>query len=564
MNKAVIDEALEAGAGEVVHQSGPFAGTVAWWSACIGLIALALLVALPAIDRLPLDSHEIFVAQSVREMDARGDWLVPYFNGVPRLNKPPMNYWLTGLVAGLDGALPDVRPVHARLVSVAAGVGTLLLTLSIGTSLFGRETAVLAGLLLVSSAGYFTFTHDARPDLLYTCFTSALLAAGLRALRAPPDAPARLFGSAGLTWLCVGAATLTKGPHVPALALLGIYAQATLATRSASLPWRRLRAWPGVLIAIVPVAAWWGWLRLQIDPSLLAHSQLAGQLLAPTWTRLGDPYYLYRPLQLLLPWLPLVALSLWGLSLRAARRHTGWLWWPMLAAVVALSCGRQYRYFYLLPLSAPLTLVVAHPVTVLLRAPLAPWSRQLLQLGLVLQGLLALACAGWVLVASGRIAYLTPPILSVVGGGMLAVVVWRLLQRNANGEQGARGYALLAATAVFLAAIWPGAAWTGVVWSKERYDAQVLCERAAAEVRGGRPLATLGVSPTLYVYATNTQVPALDSGAAVAALAEAHGAITLVVHSDRLAELAPALDITELARAHRGQRDDVLLRIRAR
>ncbi len=566
MNKAIIDDVLEASAEEAAESAGLFDGRLTWWGSCLFLCALALLVALPAIERVPLDSHEIFVAQSVREMSARGDWLLPYFNGAPRLNKPPMSYWLTGLVAGVAGALPDVAPIHARLVSVGAGLGTLLLTLWLGVMLYGRQTAALAGLVLVSSAGYFSFTHDARPDLLYAFFTTALLVAAVHALRRPEEASPR-WAAASFVWLAFACATLTKGPHLPALALLGLYVQAALLARSLRAPWRALRVWPGVLLAVLPVAAWWGWLRLQIDPSTLGHSQLAGSLLTPAWTRFGNPYYLYRPLQLLLPWLPLALLALGGLWLRDGRRHTGWLWWPLCVAAVALSFGRQYRYFYLLPLIAPLTLAFTRPAVVLLRSPLGAWPRQLAQLGLVLQTLLALACAAWVLVEGGRLRWLTPPILATLGGGVLAYVVWRVFARRRDDESvvpGLRAYAALAATGAFIAAIWPGAAWTGVVWSRERFDEQALCERAAAEVRGGRPLATLGVSPTLYVYATNTRVPALVTAAEAAALVATHGALALVAHSERLPELVQDLTVTELARAKRGRHDDVLLRLESR
>lgn len=563
MNKAVIDEVLDASADEAALAVGPFRSRAAWWGAIAVLVLLALLVGLPALDRLPLDSHEVFVAQSVREMSARGDWLLPMFNGEPRLNKPPMNYWLTGLVAGLAGALPDVAPTHARLVSVLAGIGTLLLCLQLGAVLYGRQTAVLGGLVLVSSAAFFSFTHDARPDLLYTFFTTATLVAAIHALRRAAPSASRLPLAATLTWLSFAAATLTKGPHMPALALAGAFIEAALGARALRDPWRALRIWPGALLAALPVLAWWGWLRLQIDPATLGHSQLAGSLLTPDWSQLGSPYYFYRPLQLLLPWLPLVGLALGASLLRTARAGTGWLWWPLLVAVLALSAGRQYRYFYLLPLIVPLALAVVRPVEVALRTTLAHWPRQLLQLGLVLQGLLALACAGWVLVASARIAWLTPPILATGGGGLLAYAAWRTSGWWAGHEPGARGYAVLVATALFIAALWPGAALTGIVWSKERYDEQALCEQSLDEVRAGRPLATLGVSPTLYVYATNTRVPAFQSGAEVAALAQTHGAIALIVHSGRLAELAPPLIVTEIARIPRGQHQDVLVRVQA-
>ena len=75
-------------------------------------VLLALAVGLSGILVLPPDEHEVLVLRSTQEMLQRGDWVVPYFNGEPRLNKPPLNYWATGIVAGLSGSLESVQPWH--------------------------------------------------------------------------------------------------------------------------------------------------------------------------------------------------------------------------------------------------------------------------------------------------------------------------------------------------------------------------------------------------------------------------------------------------------------------
>src|SRR5215467_7580546 len=43
---------------------------------------------LPLIDR-----DEPRFAEASREMIERGDYVVPYFNNQPRLDKPPLTYW---------------------------------------------------------------------------------------------------------------------------------------------------------------------------------------------------------------------------------------------------------------------------------------------------------------------------------------------------------------------------------------------------------------------------------------------------------------------------------------
>ncbi|MFA5983278.1 MAG: glycosyltransferase family 39 protein [Methylococcaceae bacterium] len=59
------------------------------------ILLVAILTALPSNHLLPLlDRDEPRFIQATREMAARGEWLVPYFNGTYRFDKPIMSYWL--------------------------------------------------------------------------------------------------------------------------------------------------------------------------------------------------------------------------------------------------------------------------------------------------------------------------------------------------------------------------------------------------------------------------------------------------------------------------------------
>ncbi|MSQ67272.1 MAG: hypothetical protein EXR83_03625 [Gammaproteobacteria bacterium] len=527
-----------------------------WWATCGGILLLALAVCLPALERVPLESHEVLVAQTTREMAARGDWLLPYFNGVPRLNKPPLSYWLTGLVARLDGTLPNVLAWQARVVSALAAVGMVALTLLLGARLFDRLTAALAGLVMAGSAGVFTFAHAARPDMLYALCTSGVLVAAIVQLRRPPSEGLRDWLGAGAVWLAVAAATLCKGPQLPVLALLGVGLQAVIVARGWRAPARALRVLPGLLGVTLGCGSWWLVLYLQVDFSQLAGSQLAGALLLPQLARLGDPYYFYRPLQLLVPWLPLAVPGLLLCGLREARRDSGWLWWPLLCGCVGLSLGRQYRYFYLLALLLPLVLLLARAVAVALTAstPAARWARPVLWLVLACQVLLSLGCAGWLLVSGARVGWLTPVVLSLTLGTALGA---GLLARLRAAEP---RLAVLVALGVFNVGLWPGAALTGVLWSPERYAEDRLARAAAQAASGATPLVSLGVSPTLMVYAANRRVPLLASAREVVdALARSPtGRLVLVARSDRPLQWPAGVSASELTRAHAGGHPNVL------
>src|ERR1041384_8447097 len=55
---------------------------------CCVLFHIAGTWSLPLIDR-----DEPRFAEASREMIQRGDYVVPYFNDQPRLDKPPLTYW---------------------------------------------------------------------------------------------------------------------------------------------------------------------------------------------------------------------------------------------------------------------------------------------------------------------------------------------------------------------------------------------------------------------------------------------------------------------------------------
>jgi 4-amino-4-deoxy-L-arabinose transferase-like glycosyltransferase len=67
-------------------------------------MTLAFWIASAGTSRIPIAGHEVYVAETALEMWERNDWIVPYCNDQPRLNKPPLNYWLTGAVAWLSAS----------------------------------------------------------------------------------------------------------------------------------------------------------------------------------------------------------------------------------------------------------------------------------------------------------------------------------------------------------------------------------------------------------------------------------------------------------------------------
>src|SRR4029077_21163391 len=90
--------------------------------------AWLFLILVPALLLYPCLSFHLFepdegrYAEIPREMLARGDWVVPYLQGPPYLDKPPLFYWL---VMG-SYALCGVHDWAARLIPALAIHGCIL------------------------------------------------------------------------------------------------------------------------------------------------------------------------------------------------------------------------------------------------------------------------------------------------------------------------------------------------------------------------------------------------------------------------------------------------------
>lgn len=458
-----------------------------WRWTLLACLVMAGVMGLVRIDSVPLDSHEVFVAGTTRAMSERQDWILPWFNGAPRLNKPPLNYWATGAVAAIAGDLPEVAPWHVRLVSVLAGLGIVLCTAALGLALFDGRSALLGVALVASSAGLFAFMHDGRPDLLYAFFTSLMLLGLVRCFINP--VPALKWWA--LAWLACALAVLTKGPQLPAMLLLGILPAAYRHCGTVAALRARLRPVIGLLLVAGLCAPWWIAISSRLGEARLESSQLGGQLLAPSLSHLAELYYLYRPLQLALPWLvPFLLLGLVFTRRNAARKNIAWLAGPLLAAMLLLSLGQQYRYFYLLPLVVPLILLAARMVV----------STDSKALGLMSWGIQAVgvgACLVWVLSQAAQTRLGVG--LAMGGGALAALWAFRLWRDDAC-------LARWLPLAFLMGATWVGAAVTGAVWNSERYADHALASRAAEVFPPELPVAALGVSPTLYAWTLRRDV----------------------------------------------------------
>jgi 4-amino-4-deoxy-L-arabinose transferase-like glycosyltransferase len=211
-------------------------------------VALFLVVILPALILYPrlsfhlLEPDEGRYAEIPREMLQRGDVVVPYLQGQPYLDKPPLLYWLVMLSYSVFG----VHDWAARLVPALAIHGTIVSLYLIGRRSVGERAAFWGSLLLGVAPGFMSMGRLLILDgLLAFCTTFALLCI-FEAVRFE-----RLRRG---WWLLAAVATglglLTKGPVVLVLVAVPIWLYRRMQGPSCRIGLGQIMQFTGAMLAV--------------------------------------------------------------------------------------------------------------------------------------------------------------------------------------------------------------------------------------------------------------------------------------------------------------------------
>src|SRR5213596_185357 len=265
------------------------------------LIALAALLHVATIGSGDLYSEtEGQYAGADREMVESHQWLLPTNDGIPRLQKPPLLYWLIIISFKLFG----VNAATARLPVALAVVASTALIFLIGDKLTDYWRGFIAGLIYLSLCGTFLLARIVMPEPVVSAFIAGAIFCAIGGYQRRRN---RCIWFAGF-WICSGFACLTKG-------LLGIAYPAAIFLilsvfyREARMRFRGLLRWEYLAIFILIVAPWhiwvqWhfpGYFHYQISSEWLGH--LRG-LTDETHDFLGMPAYQFLVMHLAwwFPW----------------------------------------------------------------------------------------------------------------------------------------------------------------------------------------------------------------------------------------------------------------------
>src|SRR5947207_4848474 len=215
------------------------------------LIALAALLHVTMIGSGDLYSEtEGQYAGAAREMVETQQWLLPTNDGIPRLQEPPLLYWLIVISFKCFG----VSAAAARLPIALAVVASVAMVFLIGEKLADYWRGFVAGLIYLSFCGVFLLARIVMPEPLVSAFITGAIFCGLCGYRNRRHRRAWFAGF----WICSALACLTKG-------LLGvvypgaIFLLLSVFYRAARMRVRALLRWDYLSIFCWSVEPWHNW-----------------------------------------------------------------------------------------------------------------------------------------------------------------------------------------------------------------------------------------------------------------------------------------------------------------
>jgi 4-amino-4-deoxy-L-arabinose transferase-like glycosyltransferase len=211
------------------------------------ILILSLVLLLAGNWILPLtDRDETRFAEASREMIQRGDYVVPWFNGHWRFDKPILIYWCQSASYRLLGA----NDFAARLPSALFTTGAALLLVRWGRKIADARTGFVAGAMYVTGLHVAIIGRTATADMAMIFFFTLAVWSGWELTRPGNHGRKRwwliFYGALALGFLA-------KGP-VAWLPWGGVALGRLLRKDSFRLPWMETLA--GAVFTVGLVACW--------------------------------------------------------------------------------------------------------------------------------------------------------------------------------------------------------------------------------------------------------------------------------------------------------------------
>lgn len=215
----------------------------------VSLIALAVLLHLTTLGWSDLYSHtEGQYAGGAREMLESQQWLWPTNDGLPRLPKPPLLYWL--IIGSFK--IFGINAAAARLPVALAIIVTVTVTFLIGERLKDYWRGFFAGLIYLCSCGISVLGRIVMPEPVFSALIAGAIFCGVCGYQRRRSRPFWFLGF----WICAALACLTKS-LLGLIYPLAVFVLLGFLYREARLRFRRLFHWGYIAIFGLAVVPWY-------------------------------------------------------------------------------------------------------------------------------------------------------------------------------------------------------------------------------------------------------------------------------------------------------------------
>jgi 4-amino-4-deoxy-L-arabinose transferase-like glycosyltransferase len=185
------------------------------------ILSIAYILFIHGLGSISLwDPDEPRQAIMAREMLDRGDYIHPYLNGLPYLEKPPLHPWLIMFTARVTGKIDEFS---SRLPSALAATLLLLFTYFLGRRLDHEVSGFIGALILATNYQFLGNARESVMDMTFALFIGMAVFLGYLSIEKE-----RKWLTA-LSLLPCAFAILAKGPAglVIPVAVLFLYCLAT-------------------------------------------------------------------------------------------------------------------------------------------------------------------------------------------------------------------------------------------------------------------------------------------------------------------------------------------------
>jgi 4-amino-4-deoxy-L-arabinose transferase-like glycosyltransferase len=213
------------------------------------LIALAALLHLTTMGWGDLYNHtEGQYAGAAREMIQTHQWLWPTNDGLPRLPKPPLLYWL--IIGSFK--IFGINSTAARLPIALAAMASVALTFLIGEKLGDYWRGFFGGLIYLCSCGTALLGRVIMPEPVFSAFIAGAIFCGVCGYQRRRGRALWFLAF----WICCALACLTKS-LLGLIYPLVIFIFLGFFYREARLRFRRLFNWGYISIFVVLFVPWY-------------------------------------------------------------------------------------------------------------------------------------------------------------------------------------------------------------------------------------------------------------------------------------------------------------------